>query len=62
MLAAAFLAEGARCGEVGVIASFKQYPDTSRNSVVAKLIKAGSVALVDNRATDLSIDEVVFLL
>ena len=62
MLAAAFLAEGARCGETGVIASFEQYPDTSRNPVVARLIKAGSVALVDNRATDLSIDEVMFLL
>ncbi len=62
ILAAAFLAEGARCGETGVIAAFEQRPGQSRNRVVADLIESGQVGLVDSRAADLSIDEVLFLL
>lgn len=61
-LAAAFLAEGARQGETGVIAAFEQPPSGSRNRVVAELIAAGTVGLVDSRAPDLSIDEIVLLL
>ena len=61
-LAAAFLAEGARCGETGVIAAFEQHPNRSRNRVVAELIASGKVALVDGQAADVSIDEVVFKL
>jgi len=62
ILAAAFLAEGARCGETGVIAAFEQHPSRSPNRVVADLIASGQVGLVDRRAADLSIDEVVHLL
>ena len=62
ILAAAFLAEGVRCGETGVIAAFEQRPSLSRNRVVADLIDSGRVGLVDSRAADLSIDEVLFLL
>jgi len=62
ILAAAFLAEGARCGETGVIAAFEQHPDRSRNRLLANLIATGTVALVDSRAPDLSIDEIVRLL
>ncbi len=62
ILAAAFLAEGARCGETGVIAVFEQHPTRSRNRVLAELIKSGRVGLVDTRAPDLSIDEIVLLL
>jgi circadian clock protein KaiC len=62
ILAAAFLAEGARCGEKGVIAAFEQRPNRSRNRVVADLIASGSVGLVDSRAPDLSIDEITHLL
>ena len=62
ILAAAFLAEGARCGETGVIAVFEQHPDRSRNRVLAELIESGRVGLVDTRAPDLSIDEIVLLL
>jgi circadian clock protein KaiC len=58
-LAAAFLAEGARCGETGVIAAFEHRPNRSRSPVIAGLIANGLVALVDSRAADLSIDEVV---
>ncbi len=62
ILASAFLAEGARRGETGVIAAFEQHPNRSRNPVVADLIESGRVGLVDSRAPDLSIDEVVQLL
>ncbi len=62
ILAAAFLAEGARCGETGVIAAFEQHPNRSRSRLVAELIESGTVALVDNQAADISIDEVMFKL
>ena len=62
ILAAAFLSEGARSGETGVIAAFEQHPNRSRSRVVADLIAAGKVALVENRAADLSIDEIVYML
>jgi len=62
LLAAAFLAEGARGGETGVIAAFEQRPSRSRNPALAELISSGRVGLVDSAAPDLSIDEVVQLL
>jgi circadian clock protein KaiC len=62
LLAAAFLAEGARSGETGVIACFEQQPDRSRNRTIAELIGNGSVGLVDTSASDLSIDEMVLLI
>lgn len=62
ILAATFLAEGARNGETGVIAVFEQRPNHSQNATLADLIKSGQVALVDSRAPDLSIDEIVHLL
>ena len=62
VLAAAFLAEGARRGEASVIVAFEQHPNRSRNRIVADLIASGKVGLVENRAADLSIDEVVYML
>ena len=62
ILAAAFLAEGAREGETGVIAAFEQHPNRSRSRAVADLIASDQVGLVENRAADLSIDEVVYML
>ncbi|MEO8804784.1 MAG: ATPase domain-containing protein [Burkholderiaceae bacterium] len=62
LLAAAFLAEGARGGETGVIANFEQHPSRSRNPMLAELIRSGRVGQVDSVAPDLSIDEVVQLL
>jgi circadian clock protein KaiC len=59
LLASAFLAEGARRGETGVIAAFEQRPDPMRTRVIADLIAGGRVGLVDGRAPDLSIDEIV---
>ena len=62
MLAAAFLAEGARLGETGVIAVFEQSPFRSRSRVIADLAASGKLGIVDSRAPDLSIDEIVLLL
>jgi len=62
ILAAAFLSEGARNGETGVIAAFEEHPNRSRSRAVADLIASGRVGLLANRATDLSIDEIVFML
>jgi circadian clock protein KaiC len=62
ILAASFLAEGARRGEAGVIAAFEQRPTGSRSGVLAGLIASGRVGVVDSRAPDLSIDEIVRLL
>lgn len=62
ILAAAFLAEGARCGETGVIAAFEQMPSLAQSPMLVELIERGSVGLVNNRASDLSIDEILWLL
>ena len=62
ILAASFLAEGARCGETGVLAAFEQRPSQSQNRIIAELVASGKVGLVDSRAPDLSIDEVISLL
>ncbi|HZX71759.1 MAG TPA: ATPase domain-containing protein [Rhodanobacter sp.] len=62
ILAAAFLAEGARCGETGVIAAFEQVPSLAHSPILAELIDTGRVGLVNNRAPDLSIDEILLLL
>lgn len=62
ILAVSFLAEGARCGEKGIIAAFEQRPTHKRNSLLTNLIAAGHVSLVDSREPDLSIDEIVLQL
>lgn len=62
ILAASFLAEGARNGETGVIAVFEQRPNHSQNPALSGLIQSGQVGLVDSRAPDLSIAEIVQLL
>jgi circadian clock protein KaiC len=62
ILAAAFLEAGARANETGVIASFEQRPDRIRHRELADLIADGRIGLVDTRAPDLSIDEIVLLI
>ncbi len=62
IMAAAFLAEGARCGETGVIAAFEQRPTRSRGPVMAELIESGRVGVVNTRAPGLSVDEIAMLL
>jgi circadian clock protein KaiC len=62
ILASAFLAEGARCGETGVIAAFEQRSRHSRGRIVAELIDSDRIGVVDTRAPDLSVDEMAMLL
>ena len=59
ILAAAFLAEGARAGETGVIAAFEQRAGYGN---LTALIEAGKIGIVDTAPRDLSIDEVLRLL
>ena len=62
ILAASFLAEGARRGETGVIAAFEQRPNRSRGRAMADLIESGRIGVVDTRAAALSVDEIATLL
>ncbi|MEP6633885.1 MAG: ATPase domain-containing protein, partial [Luteimonas sp.] len=62
IMAAQFLAEGARCGETSVIASFEQQPKLSRRRVVSDLIDSGKVGLLRAPQSDLSVDEVTTLI
>ncbi|MEO7055811.1 MAG: ATPase domain-containing protein [Caldimonas sp.] len=62
ILASAFLAEGARNGETGVIAAFERRPNPSRGRAMDELIENGKVGVVDTRAADLSVDEIAMLL
>ncbi len=59
ILATAFLAEGVRCDEPGVIVAFEQTPSQSRTRTIDDMVRAGQVGLINTRALDLSIDEIV---
>jgi circadian clock protein KaiC len=62
ILASAFLVEGARAGETGVIAAFEQRSNSARGHALADLIAADRVGVVDTRAPDLSVEEIARLL
>lgn len=62
LLATAFLAEGARLGEKGVVAAFEKSPGQTHNPVLDQLVLAGDVGVIDTRALDLSIDETLYSL
>jgi circadian clock protein KaiC len=62
ILAGAFLAEGGRRGETGVIAAFEQRPNRSRGQAITDLIDSGRVGVIDTRALDMSVDEIAALL
>lgn len=62
IMATAFLAEGARGGETGVIAAFEQRVSSSRGRVIDELISSGRVGVIDTQATDLSVDEIATLI
>jgi len=59
ILATAFLAEGVRQGEAGVIVAFEQSPSQSRTRTIDDMVRAGQVGLINTRSLDLSIDEIV---
>lgn len=57
VFATEFLAEGARNGEIGVLAAFEKSPSQLLSSKLSSLIAAGRVETLDTHALDLSIDE-----
>jgi circadian clock protein KaiC len=59
ILATAFLAEGVRLGEPGVIVAFEQTPSQSRDRTIVELVQGGKIGLINTRLLDLSIDEIV---
>lgn len=61
-LASAFLEEGARNGETGVIAAFEQRAQDSRGAKISELIASGRIGVVDTLALSLSVNEVSLLL
>ena len=62
LLASAFLLEGARLGETGVIAAFEQRAATARGLAIADLIASDRIGMIDTSAADLSVDEIATLL
>lgn len=59
ILATAFLAEGVRRGQPGVIVAFEQTPSQSRTRTIDDMVRAGQIGLINTRSLDLSIDEIV---
>jgi len=59
ILATAFLAEGVRLGQPGVIVAFEQNPSQSLTPTIDSMVRAGKVGLLNTRTLDLSIDEIV---
>ncbi len=59
VLATQFLAEGARCGEPGVIAGFEKSPSQLLSAQLNKMVQSGEVGVINTRTLDLSIDEIL---
>jgi circadian clock protein KaiC len=59
ILATAFLAEGVRRGEPGVIVAFEQTPSHSWIRTLDDMVRAGQIGIINTRSLDLSIDEIV---
>jgi len=62
VLGASFLAAGAAIGETGVIAAFERNPALGVNRALAEQVAAGTLAVIDTAAPDLSMDEVLMSL
>ena len=59
VLATEFLAEGVRQGEPGVIVAFEKSPNQLLSQRLHALVHSGQVGVIDTRALDLSIDEIL---
>jgi circadian clock protein KaiC len=59
IVATAFLVEGVRRGEPGIIVAFEQTPSQSWSRTIDELVRAGQIGLINTRSLDLSIDEIV---
>lgn len=59
VLATQFLEAGVKLGEPGVIAAFEKSPNQLLSQRLNRLVTDGHVGLIDTRALDLSIDEIL---
>jgi len=59
IIATAFLTEGVRRGEPGVLVAFEQTPSQSWSSAIDDMVCSGQIGLINTRSLDLSIDEIV---
>jgi circadian clock protein KaiC len=59
ILATAFLVEGVRLGQPGILVAFEQTPSQSRTRTIDNMVRTGQLGLINTRALDLSIDEIV---
>ena len=59
ILATAFLKEGVKRGEPGIIVAFEQTPSQSWSHSIDNMVVAGQIGLINTRSLDLSIDEIV---
>jgi circadian clock protein KaiC len=59
ILATAFLSEGVRCGEPGIIVAFEQTPSQSWVHTLDDMVRSGKIGLINTRTLDLSMDEIV---
>jgi circadian clock protein KaiC len=59
ILATAFLVEGVRRGEPGIIVAFEQAPSQSWIRTLDDMVRTGKIGLINTRALDLSIDEIM---
>ena len=60
IMATEFLAEGARLGENGVIAAFEKSPNQLLSRKLTQLVEQGRIGVINTRALDLSIDEILY--
>lgn len=58
IMAAAFLTEGARNNETGIIVAFEERARWSRRKVLADLIDQGRISIIDTQTSALSVDEI----
>jgi len=59
ILATAFLSEGVRRGEPGIIVAFEQTPSQSWVHTLDDMVRSGKIGLINTRTLDLSMDEIV---
>ncbi|HEV2612664.1 MAG TPA: ATPase domain-containing protein [Noviherbaspirillum sp.] len=59
VLATTFLAEGAKNGEHGLIASLERSIAQAMTSPLAELVRSGQITVMENRSLGLSVEEVV---
>jgi circadian clock protein KaiC len=59
ILATAFLAEGIRQGDSGIIVAFEQTPSQSWIRTLDDMVRTGQIGLINTRSLDLSIDQII---